>query len=96
MSAVADIIAQRYGHHAMMPRKIRRRAAIVAVQKMQVLQEVYATCLDAIENQEVNAMVRVSSSQGLSLTPFYEFCGYSLGNRSDGGFDPDSVDWSDF
>jgi hypothetical protein len=67
VSAVADIIPRLYGHHAIPPRRIRRRVAIVAVQKTQVLQEGCVTYLGAIGNLEANARVLVSSFWWLCL-----------------------------
>ncbi len=67
---------------------------MVAAQKMQVLQEGYAIWMDVMRTQGVNAKVPVSSLS--SLEPYFlelDLC--YLGDRTDGGFDPASVDWDD-
>jgi len=73
------------------PSATKHHATSAAVQRIQALREDCAPFLDVTENQEENvkALVFIACILIASASK------YHTGGRSNGGFDPDDVDWSE-
>jgi hypothetical protein len=92
VSAVADILRQHSGALALTPSATNQHATSAAVQRIRALLEDCAPSLDVTENQEENVKALVLIAF-IFIAPATK---YHTGGRSDGGFDPDDVDWSEF
>jgi hypothetical protein len=92
VSAVADIIRQRSGALVLTPSATKHHVTSAAVQRIRALREDCAPFLDVTENQEENVKALVF----IACIPIAPASKYHTGGRSDGGFNPDNVDWSEF